>query len=437
MKYSHYSVIVLLLSTVHLYAQDSTRRPATLQQCVSYALNNHASVRQAVIDEEIGKRDIASSLSGWFPQIGADANYNYNVKIPTTAFNGQVIAIGTKHSSALVLQADQKIIDPALLQATKAARYVRLQNAQNTEQSRINLTVEVSKAFYDILTNEEQVKIHDQDITRQKKQFSDSKGQFEAGTVDKTDVNRAEITLYNTEAEKKRTQENLKYKYAYLKELMGLEADKPLQLAYNVDSMEVDMLTDTSQTVSAEKRIEYQQLLTQQKLQALNTSYNKWMYLPVLSASYNYGWDWRTNDGISNLYNASYPRSVFALTLSVPIFQGTKRIQEIRKSQLQEKRIDLDIKNLKNQINTQYEKALAQYTSSMNDWIIAKRNVGLSNEVYRIIKRQYDEGVKSYLDLMTAETDLRTTQINYLNAMYTVLTGKLDLQQAQGNISYK
>jgi len=36
---------------------------------------------------------------------------------------------------------------------------------------------------------------------------------------------------------------------------------------------------------------------------------------------------------------------------------------------------------------------------------------------------------------MTAETDLRTTQLNYLNALYSVLSSKLDVKQALGTIS--
>jgi outer membrane protein len=36
---------------------------------------------------------------------------------------------------------------------------------------------------------------------------------------------------------------------------------------------------------------------------------------------------------------------------------------------------------------------------------------------------------------MTAETDLRTSQITYLFALYGVLSSKLDVQQALGNIT--
>ncbi|MCL4638959.1 MULTISPECIES: TolC family protein [Olivibacter] len=443
MKYTYLSLLVLLLTGFSAKAQDTAQvnnsisQNATLQECIDFALKNQASVQQALIDEEIGKRDIASALSGWFPQISANASYNYNVKIPTNVIGDQVIQFGQKHTSAVVLQADQKILDPSLLQASKAARYVKLQNAQNTENSRINITVAVSKAFYDVLTSEEQIKIIDENIARTKKQLADANARYETGLVDKTDYKRAQITLSNTEAERKRTVEMLKYKYAYLKELIGVDVNQPLDLSYDGKTMENEMLVDTTQLLQFERRIEFQQLLTQQRLQQINTQYNKWTFLPNLSAFYNYAWDWRTNNGLSSLYDVDYPRSVLGVTLSFPIFQGTKRIQEIRKSKLQEKRIDWDITNLRNQINTQHQQALATYKANLNDWKTAKENVELSKEVYNTIKLQYDEGIKTYLDLMTAETDLRTTQINYLNALYAVLSGKLDVQQALGNISYK
>ncbi|RYZ49203.1 MAG: TolC family protein, partial [Sphingobacteriales bacterium] len=141
------------------------------------------------------------------------------------------------------------------------------------------------------------------------------------------------------------------------------------------------------------------------------------------------------NNELSKLYNQAYPNSIAGLSMRLPIFQGTRRIQNLRREQLEAKRLDLDGINLRNQINTQYEQAMASYKSSLNDWYTAKENVKLSEEVYNTIKLQYDEGIKTYLDLMTAETDLRTTQITYLNALYGVLASKLDVQRALGNIN--
>lgn len=417
-------------------AQDTgTELPeqARLQDLIDFALDNRATVQQALLDEEIGEREIASALSGWFPQINATGTYNYNVKIPTTAMGDQVIAMGQNHASAVVLQADQQLLNPGLMQAAKAAKYIRQQNALNTENSTINTIVEVSKGYYDILTSEEQLNIIAENLARIERQLTDAKVRYETGIVDKIDYKRAEITLANTKAEQKRVAELLNYKYAYLKELIGLTAEQPLTLSFADTEMEQEILIDTTQTVDLENRVEFRQLQTLKQLQHVNTQYNKWTYIPNLSAFYNYAWDFRDNR-FADLYSQNFPRSVFGLTLNVPIFQGTKRTQEIRKSKLQEERIDWDIVNLKNQINTQYEMAMATYKANLNDWTTAQYNMSLAEEVYNTLKLQYDEGIKTYLDLMTAETDLRTAQINYLNALFAVLSGKLEVQRALGSV---
>ncbi|MNL69073.1 Outer membrane efflux protein [compost metagenome] len=78
---------------------------------------------------------------------------------------------------------------------------------------------------------------------------------------------------------------------------------------------------------------------------------------------------------------------------------------------------------------------MATYKAGLNDWKTANENQEISKQVYGTIKLQYDEGIKTYLDLMTAETDLRTSQLNYLNALYSLLSAKLDVQQSLGTIT--
>ncbi len=413
-------------------------KDATLQQVIDYALKNKPEVKQALLDEEIGEREINSALSGWLPQINLDANYTHNLKQQVNALttNGvtNYITLGTKNTSGLVLQADQQFLNAGLIQASKSAKYYRQQYKQTTENNKITTVVDVSKAYFDILTSQEQLKIISENIARLEKQLKDAKAQYESGLVDKTDFQRAQISLSNSYADRKRTNELLKSKYAYLKSLIGYTSEKDFSLEVNTKAMEQHVLMDTTQMLNPQNRVEYRLLQTQKQLQTINTSYNKAAYLPKLSGFINYGLNYQ-NDDFGNLYNESYPGSIVGLKLNIPIFQGTKRIQEIRKSQLLEKRIELDIENTKNQINSQYEFALANYKSNLNDWKTANANVEISKQVYNTIKLQYDEGIKSYLDLMTAETDLNTSQLNYLNSLYSLLSAKLDVQQALGTIN--
>jgi len=59
----------------------------------------------------------------------------------------------------------------------------------------------------------------------------------------------------------------------------------------------------------------------------------------------------------------------------------------------------------------------------------------MAQEVYDVIQLQYRAGVKTYLEVVTAETDLRTAQINYYNALYQVLSAKIDVLKSQGEIN--
>jgi outer membrane protein TolC len=424
------SGLFAFFSASETYAQshqnNTVLQNANLSDLVEYALKNKPQIKQALLDEEIGERDINSALSGWLPQISANADLSHSIKQQQTSI--------PRNNSGITLQADQQILNAGLIQASKSAKFYRKQFDENTENQSISTIVEVSKGYYDILTSQEQLEIISENIIRLEKQFQDAKAQYEVGLVDKTDFQRAQISLSNSKADLKRTEELLKYKYAYLKALIGYEADRNLSLSFNGQEMEQDILLDTTDMLNYQNRVEYRQLQTQKQLQQINTSYSKLQFMPNLSGFINYGLAYN-HDSFGSLYNRSYPGSTVGLRLNIPIFQGTKRIQEIKKSQLLEERIDLDLINAENQINSQYELAMASYKANLNDWKVAKENVEISEEVYTTIKLQYDEGIKAYLDLMTSETDLRTAQLNYLNTLYSLLSAKLDVKQALGTIS--
>lgn len=413
-----------------------------LQDCIAFAWKNQPLLQQAKLDEAIAERDVRIGLSGWYPQANITGNYSHYLKLPVFVLPNftdpnappQIVRNGLNNTSNVLFQLDQTIFGNDLLLASRGARFVRDQSVQNTVNARIATSVTVSKAYYDILTSEQQLKILEENIARIEKQLKDARAQYDAGLVDKTDYKRATITLGNSRADLRRTAELLKFKYAQLKELMGYPGNASIKIIFDSIGMEQEMLLDTLQPLNVERRIEYQQWVTKKEIQKLNINYYKYDFLPRVNAFINYNLVYQNND-FGKLYNRSYPNSVAGLSLKLPLFQGTRRVQNLRREELLGQRLDLDLENLKSRINSQYEQAMAGYKSSLNDWKTSRENVALSAEVYATIKLQYDEGIKTYLDLMTAETDLRTSQINYLNALYNVLSSKLDVQQALGNIT--
>jgi outer membrane protein TolC len=226
----------------------------------------------------------------------------------------------------------------------------------------------------------------------------------------------------------------LKAKRAYLKSLINYPETSSLSIVYDSAALENDIYVDTLQTIDYSRRIEFRILETQRKLREADLKYNKWSYIPSLSANGAYNLNYQ-NNAFSKLYNMSFPNSYAGITLSFPIFQGGKRKFNIRQSEWELKRIDLDIVNLKNGLNAEYIGALADYKASLATFLAQKENVELAQEVYDVIDLQYQSGIKAYLEVVTAEADLRTSQINYFNALYQVLTSKIDVQRSLGIIT--
>jgi outer membrane protein len=417
-------------------ASDTLPPVATVEACVQFALQHYPLVQQAMLDEQITDRQIKSRLAEWYPQIGLTASYQNDFQLPAIAFAGAFDYSGTYNNSSVGVGLTQTLFNRDVLLASRTKRDVLTQIHQMTVSDKIDVTVNVSKAFYDVLLTEQDIKVLDDDIVRLERNLKDTYNQYQGGLVDKTDYKRATISLNNSMAQRKTDQETLKAKYAVLIQLMGYTGRDSLHLAYDSATMEQEVTLDTTAAPDYNQRIEFQQLMTEKRLQQAEVKYQKWAYIPTVSAGAGYSLNY-LNPELGKLYTNNFPTSYAGLTVSVPIFQGTQRTQNIRIAELQLTRIDWDVVNLQTQINTQYAEALATYKSNLNNYYVQRDNLSLAREVFNTIELQYRNGVKAYLDLITSETDLRTAQVNYGDALYQVLSSKLDVERALGSIKFQ
>lgn len=431
--------LLILVFTVTGYSQqpatDSLLQNATLQNVVQYALKRQPLIQQSLADEAITDLQVKSKLADWYPQVNFGYFYQHNFVVQTNIIGGNPVKLGVDNTSALQFTASQTIFNRDVLLANRTKSQVRLQSKQQTAANKIDIAVNVSKAFYDVLATEQQIKVADENITRLERSLKDAKAQYDAGVVDKTDYKRATIALNNAKASKKTNEEALHAKQEYLKALMNYPANANLDIVYDSAALEQEAALDTLMGIDYAKRIEYQQLETQRKLLEVNLQYNKWSFLPTLSANGAYNFNYLSNE-FSKLYNTSFPASYAGVTLAFPIFQGGKRKFNIKQAEWELRRTDYGITGLKNSINSEYNSALANYKASLSNYFAVKENVQLAQEVYDVIDLQYHSGVKTYLEVITAETDLRMAQINYFNALYNVLSSKIDVQKSLGEIQF-
>ncbi|HEY9044725.1 MAG TPA: TolC family protein [Ohtaekwangia sp.] len=416
-------------------SSDSTLQVATLDKVVQYALTHQAAVQQAIIDQEITNKVIKGKLADWYPQVNFTYNYQRYFDLQSSVIGGNIIRFGVDNTSSGQINATQTIFNRDVLLASSTASKVRIQAEQNTAKSKIDVVVNVTKAFYDLLATTQQIKVNEESIVRLERSLKDSYSRYTSGVADKTDYKRATISLNNAKASLKTTQEQLLYKEEYLKLLMGYPVHSHLAVQYDSAQMEGEIPFDTLQQINFSQNIDYKLLFISKELQHANVKYSRWAFLPTLNAFGSYILNYQNNN-FGELYNKKYPYSYVGATLAIPIFQGGKRIAKIQEQKWAEKRIDVSLKNMENSLNTEYVRALAAYKSNLSNYLAQKENVDLAQEVYDIINLQYRNGVRPYLDVTVSETDLRTTRINYFNALNLVLASKMDVLRVLGQINY-
>jgi outer membrane protein len=436
--------LTLFPNTVHALGNDSLQTRVTLDECISYALKNQPSIQQALLDELITSENIKISLSGWLPQIDANANLQHYLKLPVAFFPNSANPTGPKeqvstgliNTSGLLLSANQVLYNTELFFAKKTVRDLRRLSAENSESSKIDLVVNVSKAFYDVLISQQQLLVLDEDIIRLQKNYNDSYNLYKSGLTAKTDYQRTIISLNNAKAQRNTVVEGIKTKNARLKQLMGLPSPTQLQILFDYVKVQNELSLDTLRILDYEKRIEYQALRTNISIQQYSASFYKWSFLPTLSAFADYNIIFQ-NDYFSKLYSQVFPNSYIGLKLEVPIFQGNARLHNLRKANLLSNRLTLDQVNLKNQMNTEYTQALSSYKGNLSEMNAARENINIARDIFNIVRLQYGNGIVTYLEVIVAETDLRSAQLNYLNTLYQVLSSIMDVRKALGDIVVK
>src|SRR5688572_951437 len=425
---------------LHFYVQgqpnhDSLPGKVNLQQAVDYSLAHQPVIQQSLADEEITEANIQSRLADWYPQLDFRYSLQRNFVVQTAIIGDNKVKLGTDNTSAAQFTISQTIFDRDVLLASRTRSRVRRQAQQNTSNNKIAIAAAVSKAFYDVLASEQQIKVSTENINRIQRSLKDAFSQYQAGVTDKTDYKRATIGLNNAQALKKTNEEQLKAKLGYLKSLMGYPDTAHLEIDYDSLQMEKEVYFDTLQTADFTKRIEYRLLETQRSLLQANLKYNRWSFLPSLSANGAYNLNYQ-NNSFGHLYDVNYPNSFAALSLNFPIFQGGKRRADIQAAEWELQRSRLDIINLENNVNAEFTAAMSNYKGNLANYIALKENLALATEVYDVIQLQYRSGIKTYLEVINSETDLRTAQINYYNALYNLLANKIDVQKSLGQINY-
>ncbi|NEU09400.1 TolC family protein [Flavihumibacter sp. R14] len=447
MRYILTTFLLCLAGILPGWAQqgDPLTYSVSLQEAIEYAQTHQTSVQNALIDEEIAKNDVKRIIGMGLPQVSGNASFSNYVKIPTSLLPGEFfgqpgtqvpVQFGVKYQSTAGLELNQLLFDGTYLVGLQASKTYKELSNKNLRRTRIETAVAVSKAYYTALVREEAVELLDANIVRLKKSLSDTEAMFKNGFVESIDVDRLRVLHNNLETERENVIKLLSLTVDLLKFQMGMPIETPLALKDKLSDLEsfakIAMVTDTT---AYQSRIEYSLLQTQKRVNEYDLKRYKSLLLPSLSGFVNASNNYQSNT-FSPIFDVNYPVTIIGLRLTVPIISGGQKLYQIRNARLQVERTQNDLVNLKNGINLEVSEAQTNYLNGVRSLENQKRNMGLADEVLRVSRIKYEQGVGSSLEVTTAETSLQESQNNYITALYELLISKIDLDRATGKIVY-
>jgi outer membrane protein TolC len=424
--------------------QSDTTISFSLKEAIDYAQSHQVSVQNAIIDEEIAKNTVKKTIGIGLPQVNGNVNFQDFLKVPTSLLPGEFfdkpgtqvpVRFGVQYQSSIGIEVSQLLFDGSYLVGLQASKTFKELSNKSLKRTRIETAVAVTKAYYSVLVSNEQLSLLDANISRLKKSLNDTQALFANGFVEKIDVDRLKVLNNNLETERENVIRLLELNVNLLKFQMGMNIQTKLKLKDSIASLQVEESINLNDTTSYQNRIEYSLLQTQKKVNELDVKRYKSLFLPSLLA-FGSSLQSLQSQNFSTLFDRSFPTTVVGLRLSIPILSGGIKNYQVKNAKLELLKTENNLVNLKNGINLEVEQAQTVYRNGLKSLENQKRNMELAQEVLRVSKIKYEQGVGSSIEVTSAETSLKESQNNYINALYDLLINKVNVDRALGKIVY-
>ena len=446
---NRYGTIALVFCMVMAFKTEAqidtaTHHEFSVAQCIEYAAKNNLQVKNALLDLKIQQQTNRGITAQALPSVSGAASLNDYLNIPTTLLPGEFfgqppgsfipVKFGTKYNSNVGINLQQVLFDGQVFVGLQA-RQTSLDYYQKTiEVTEENIKANIYKVYYQLVVSKTQIDQLDANIERAQKLLSDAKAMYTNGFAEKLEIDRATVQLANLQTEKLKVQTTIDNGYLGLKFLMGMPVKQTLVLTDSItdDKIKEGLLNDGVYAYTDRK--DYQLIDYAKKLGEFNVKRYKLTYIPTLNLNGNYSKQAQRTKfdifGKGDWFTTSY----VGLSMNIPIFDVFLKDANIKKAKLQLSQTLNQQENLKISIDNDVVQATNNFHTAITTLDFQKQNMQLAEQVYNQAKKKFEVGTGSSTDITNAQTDLRTAQSNYINALYTAIIAKVDYVKAIGKL---
>jgi outer membrane protein TolC len=425
----------------------ATAQNYSLKQAVDYAIAHQVQVKNSQIDLQNASAKVNEIRAMGLPQVNGSLSLTNNlilqrVFIPARIFNpaaaeGELIAakFGVDNAGFANVGLSQLVFDGTYLLGLKASSVYKDLAVKSVTQSKQQVAENVTKAYYGILVNEKRQSLLALNVARLDTLLKETRELNKQGFVEKIDVQRLDVQANNLRTELDNVNRLQELSYSLLKFQMGFPMEEPIKLSETLEKVELATFNlNAASDFNYSNRIEYSILQTQENLAELDLKSIKAGYLPRLLLNANYGYNAGAN-GFSDLVTKPwFDNAAVTVALQIPIFDGySKKYRAIQSANnLQKVRQSYSL--LKSSIDLQRSQASITMKNALESMKEQKANLELANEISRVTRVKYQNGVGSNLEVLNAETSIKESQANYFTALYNALIAKVEVEKANGTL---
>lgn len=410
----------------------------TLEECVKYAIDNNISIKQTELDTQTAAIDKKGAIGNFLPSLNANASHSWNIGLnqdittgllrnQTTQFTSAGASVGIDIYRGLQ---NQNTLRKANLSVV-ASKYQLLKMQED-------IALNVANAFLQVLFNKESLKVQQQQLAINEKQYSRSEELVNAGSIPRGDLLDIKATVASNKQNLITAENALLISKLSLAQLLQLKEFDNFDVVDGTDVKdENNIMTQTPELIYEKakgSRTELKIARTNLEIAEKNVAIAKGAYQPTLQGFYSFNSrvsyaDVPKFDSTGALIGTQSPNPFweqfdankgqsFGAQLSIPVFNGfaTKNNVERSRVSLEKSKITLEQQELDLQRNVYT--AFTDAKGALNAHESAIVALESRQEAYNYAKEKYDVGLMNSFDFNQAQTLLTNAQSEVLRTKY-------------------
>lgn len=433
-------ILIFILSISLGYSQEQTSS-FTLEEAITYALENNYSAINANRDIIDAQKQKWETIATGLPQINGSVGYSNQLKQPVTLLPAELVGgaagefipvvFSQPQSMTATANLTQQIFDGSYIVGVQATKAFLSYSDNNKEKTELDVRKQVVEAYGNVLLAEESVKILEKNKATLEKTLYETTKLFENGLGEEESVDQLQITLSSVE---NRLQNAIRLQEITLQMLnvrLGLDLKAPTQLKDNLEDLTVSKmnLNILSTDFNIEDNVDYKLAENLNEQRYFEWKLARSRALPTLNAYINYGSAaYSENFDFFNGDQQWFDSSILGLDLNIPIFSSLKRSASTQRAKIALEKAKTQLTEAEQQIRLQLENAKNNFTLAIDNYETAKQNLMLSERIENKNQIKYKEGLATSFELRQAQTQLYTTQQEFLQSMVEVINKKTELE---------